>query len=153
VAYVDTSGLAKLLHAEAESAGLKDFLREYQRVVSSALARTELLRVAHRLQSAGRLDATGRLGAANAHGSANAHIAAAEQILDRISTVPVTANVLDRAGRLLPGSTLRSLDAIHLASALALPSLDAFVTYDACQADAAAILGLPVTAPTNGHGV
>lgn len=135
VAYVDTSGLAKLVRIEAESAALKDLLRLYGRIVTSGLARTELLRVANRLQAAGRLP------------SANAHIEAAEWILDRVSTVPVTADILDRAGRLLPKSNLRSLDAIHLAAALALPSLDVFVSYDARQAEAAADLGLQVIAP------
>jgi len=43
---------------------------------------------------------------------------------------------------------LRSLDAIHLASALTLgDELDAFVTYDARQADAARAAGLTVESP------
>ena len=43
---------------------------------------------------------------------------------------------------------LRTLDAIHLATALALvPDLDAFVTYDDRLAEAARALGLPVVRP------
>ena len=43
---------------------------------------------------------------------------------------------------------LRTLDAIHVASALALGSeLDAFVTYDDRMAEAARAIGLPVVRP------
>ena len=52
------------------------------------------------------------------------------------------------AAAVLPPVNLRSLDAIHLAFALALgDELDAFVTYDARLADAARANGLPVVAP------
>lgn len=45
-------------------------------------------------------------------------------------------------------ATLRSLDAIHLATALSLGAeLDAFVTYDARLADAARAAGITVVAP------
>lgn len=104
---------------------MPDILVAY--VDTSALACTELLRAADRL--------------------GHMHVQAAEIILATIAVVPVSPTILDRAGRLLPGSTLRSLDAIHLASALALPSVHAFVTYDVRQADAAAVLGLPAVAP------
>lgn len=51
------------------------------------------------------------------------------------------------AGDLAPFS-LRTLDAIHLASALARgPELDAFLTYDDRLAEAARSLGLPVVRP------
>ena len=127
VAYLDTSSLAKLVRTEPETAGLKSFLRNCPRVVSSAIAHTELLRVAHRLGAG--------------------HVATAEEIFDTLSIVPVSVSILDRAGRLVPGSALHSLDAIHLASALVLPTLDTFVTYDVRQAEVAATLGLPVAAP------
>ena len=43
---------------------------------------------------------------------------------------------------------LRTLDAIHLATAIALlPDLDAFVTYDDRLAEAARAIGLPVVRP------
>jgi predicted nucleic acid-binding protein len=45
-------------------------------------------------------------------------------------------------------AALRTLDAIHLATAMALaPGLDAFVTYDDRLAEAARALGLPVIRP------
>jgi predicted nucleic acid-binding protein len=60
----------------------------------------------------------------------------------------VSARIADQAAALTPAS-IRSLDAIHLASALELgPELAAFVTYDARLAEAAAAAGLPVVAPS-----
>jgi predicted nucleic acid-binding protein len=56
--------------------------------------------------------------------------------------------VLDQAATLAPGSVLRSLDAIHLATAQLLGSeLRSIVTYDARMAQAASGLGLSVAAP------
>jgi uncharacterized protein len=43
--------------------------------------------------------------------------------------------------------SVRSLDAIHVATALQIPGLTAFVAYDTRLADAAAVAGLPVEAP------
>ena len=56
--------------------------------------------------------------------------------------------VRDRAGTMMPGSSLRSLDAIHPASAEVLgPSLTAVVTYDRRMIEAAEQLGLRVVTP------
>ena len=48
---------------------------------------------------------------------------------------------------MLPGP-LRSLDALHLATARALPGLSAFVSYDRRLLLEAASAGLPVDVPT-----
>ncbi len=62
--------------------------------------------------------------------------------------VELDDQVLDRAGTMMPGSSLRSLDAIHLASAEVLgPSLTAVVTYDRRMIEAAEQLGLRVVTP------
>jgi hypothetical protein len=59
----------------------------------------------------------------------------------------VSSAVLTDAVRLAPAS-LRSLGAIHLASALLLrDELEAFVAYDECLLNAASALGLPVASP------
>jgi uncharacterized protein len=48
----------------------------------------------------------------------------------------------------LPGPRLRSLDALHLASALSLdPDLETFVSYDARLVTAAGAAGLAVAQP------
>ena len=60
-----------------------------------------------------------------------------EEVLEALVVLEMTPAMFDRAAGLQP-STLRTLDALHLAAALEtdLPSLD-FITYDARLADAA----------------
>ena len=68
-------------------------------------------------------------------------------VLDSVSTVGLTRQILDEAGRLAPPG-LRSLDAIHLAAALAFgDEVESFVTYDDRLALAATGAGLRVEAP------
>jgi predicted nucleic acid-binding protein len=128
--YVDTSALVKLVVAEPESAALRRWLRSPQRVlVTSDLARVELIRAVR---------------ASGAGDRAQAH---AGRVLARISTMPLSAGVLDRVGTLEP-VTMRTLDALHLASALTLADqLDALVTYGHRLADAATAAGVSVAAP------
>jgi len=74
-------------------------------------------------------------------------LGAAEALVGRLRLVRLDDELLDAAGREAPAS-LRTLDAIHLACALLLgDELDALVTYDARQADAARAAGLVVAAP------
>mgnify|MGYP002084621353 FL=1 len=59
----------------------------------------------------------------------------------------ITSDTFQRAGELDP-AVLRSLDALHLASALGLgDDLEGVVTYDVRMAEAAKALGLTVVAP------
>lgn len=70
-----------------------------------------------------------------------------EALLDRLMLIRLEATVLDAAGRMQPPA-LRSLDAIHVQSALVLgDQLEARVTYDARMAGAARGAGLRVMAP------
>lgn len=65
----------------------------------------------------------------------------------RFRVIELDAATIEAAATVPPVS-LKSLNAIHLATALVLqPELDAFVVYDRRLADAAAALGLPVSAP------
>ena len=69
-------------------------------------------------------------------------------VLRRVSLVACDEQVLTRAGT-VPPAMLRSLDAIHLATALLLaPEVELFVAYDARLADAARSAGLDVVAPS-----
>lgn len=71
----------------------------------------------------------------------------AEWLIARLGLVRLDARLLDDARRLGPPSQ-RTLDAIHIQSALLLgDELDAFITYDQRQADAARNAGLAVEAP------
>lgn len=127
VAYLDTSALAKLIVRERESTALRAALAGCAAMSSSALARVELRRLAR------------RRGAREA--------AQAERVLGELTLLAVTDAVLDRAAALEPHS-LRSLDAIHIASARELgDALGALVTYDRRMTEAAGDAGLRVLAP------
>jgi predicted nucleic acid-binding protein len=124
--YVDSSALVKLAVRESESRRLQQYLRR-RPLVASALARTE---VARALMPLG--DAAVRRG---------------QDVLARIELVRVNDRVLNAAGALAPAE-LRSLDAIHLATAALFgTTLRALVTYDQRMAIAARELGLRVFAP------
>lgn len=125
--YLDSSAIVKLVINEPESAALRRYLRRRRPLVSSALARTEVLRA---------LLPEGERG-----------IARAGAVLARIDLVRVNDRVLADAGTLLP-EDVRSLDAIHLATARQLESdLGHVVTYDERMLDAARLLGLSVASP------
>ena len=127
VLYLDTSALAKLVQDEAESATLKLFLAPSSEWSTSEIAIVELLRFANR----------------NGPGA----LAGARRVLDGVSLIAAARDLLDLAAILEPG-TLRSLDAIHLASALTLgDELEAVVTYDRRMQGAAESLGIRVEAP------
>jgi predicted nucleic acid-binding protein len=129
VIYLDTSAAAKLIHPEAESAALAVFLTERIAVplVSSALLYPELVRAVGRY----RPDLVGR----------------AVALTQRIMTVPLAHDIVMNAAT-IGTPLLRTLDALHLSTALTIGSeLTAFVTYDKRLADAASDLSLTVVAP------
>lgn len=69
-------------------------------------------------------------------------------VLAGIRLVGLGQGILRIAGMLEPAS-LRSLDAIHVASALALgDALEVFITYDGRQADVARAAGLTLDSPS-----
>jgi uncharacterized protein len=125
--YLDSSAIVKLAVREPESAALRRYLRRRQPLVASALVRTE---VARALLPAG-IDAVTR----------------GRAVLQRLDLVRVNDRLLNAAGVLEPAG-LRSLDAIHLATAAELGrDLRALVTYDDRMAAAARQLGYPIVQP------
>lgn len=73
-------------------------------------------------------------------------------IFARLALVELDADIANTAAA-TGGTRLRSIDAIHLASALRLGAdLEAFITYDTRQADAARELGFNVEAPGQVNG-
>jgi predicted nucleic acid-binding protein len=128
VAYLDSSAIVKTIVREPESPGLRRFLRRFPRHASSGLARAEILRAIRRAQP----DAIPR----------------AQDALRRLVLLELTDEMLTVAGMLEP-PTLRTLEAIHLASALRLGAqLEVLITYEQRMVSAAAALGLPVEAPS-----
>lgn len=126
--YLDSSAIVKLVVPESESEALRRQLAPTGDWISSALARVEVLRA---------------LGRRNLTEEA---VRDAERMLARIALVPLDDRVLGAASEVGPAS-LRSLDAIHLATALSLFSLDAFVTYDQRLFAAASSAGFRTIAP------
>jgi predicted nucleic acid-binding protein len=128
--YLDSAAIVKLVHAEAESQALRDWLDERAETgwTSSVLAEVESARAVARYAP----EAVVRL----------------HPVLDLIDLVELDAGIRILAQTVKP-PTVRSLDAIHLATALRIrPHLASFVTYDKRLADAARATGLSVDAPT-----
>ena len=96
IAYLDSSAIVKLVIRESESSALRRFLRAYAIRVSSELARVEVIR-AVRLQD---IEIRAR----------------ALAVLSRIRLLRIDDDVISAAATMNP-AVLRSLDAIHLASA------------------------------------
>jgi uncharacterized protein len=126
--YLDSSALVKLAVREPESVALLRYLRRRRPLVASALARTEVARA---------LLPLGTMAVQRGH-----------DVLARIDLVRINDRVLVAAGAMLP-LELRSLDAIHLATASQLGAdLARIVTYDDRMAEAARQLGMTVARPT-----
>lgn len=131
--YADASALVKLVFEEDESEGLRAFFSDAD-LVSSELVMTEIPRAVRR---------------ASAHNPALPRELMLQRVgalLDSIALRPLDRGLLMGAGAFTEPA-LRALDAIHVASAVDLYPLDAFVTYDERQAAAARLAGLRTMAP------
>jgi uncharacterized protein len=127
--YLDSSAAVKLVHAEAETQALRDWLDDRADIgwVSSVLVEVETYRALARYSPA----ALTRL----------------SQALDLIDLINLTPAIRARAQAVAP-VTIRSLGAIHLATALHIRGeLITFVAYDGRLAEAARAAGLPVQVP------
>ena len=128
--YLDSSALVKLVLPEPETEALFELTRLWPERVSSSLARVEVLRAVRR---AGEEDVVLRR---------------AEEVLARIGLIQIDTEILSAAARLEPRE-LRTLDAIHLATALSVgEQLGAMVAYDSRLAQAAERQEVPVLTPT-----
>ena len=124
--YVDTSAIAKLFIAETETRVLKKFLGE--NLVTSGISRLEVKRVIDRnpvlLEKAGI------------------------QVLDNFQFTEPDQTVFAIAESFRSMPYLRSLDAIHLATAIYIkPMISQYVTYDKQLARAAELMGFEVAVP------
>jgi len=127
--YLDSSALIKLVFQEQETDALEAFLRDRPVRVSSALARVEVMRAARTVND----------------NLVTRHAAA---LLGAVELIAPHTGLLADAVRLEP-LTLRSLDAVHLATAVALlPDIEGMVVYDRRLADAARRAGLTVWVPS-----
>lgn len=127
--YLDSAAVVKLVHAEPESQALRDWLDERAETgwISSVLVEIESFRALAR--------------------HVPAAVARLHPVLDQIELIDLSPRIRILAQTAQP-ATVRSLDAIHLGTALHARSLlTSFVTYDKRLLDAAAAAGLPALAP------
>jgi uncharacterized protein len=129
--YLDASAVAKLVADEPESAALRRWVGTHTRRLTSRITTVEVPRALRRKgPKSVRIDE-----------------AALDAAFQAMTIVELDQGVAHTASQLDPPA-LRSLDAVHPASALAArPELDGFVTYDVRLADAARTAGLEVVAP------
>lgn len=126
--YLDASALVKLVVAEPESEALSTFVGEWRDRITSRVSAVEVTRAVRREADPGMIER-------------------AAGLLDAVAFVELTAEITELAGTLEPPA-LRSLDAVHLASALSVArDVGPFVTYDVRLRDAASGAGLDVQAP------
>lgn len=124
--YLDTSAALKLVAVEQESAALAEAIETAgARLVGTRLLETEMRRAAHR--------------------APGLHQDQVTALLSTIDLYSLTDAVFRQAG-LMPGAALRSLDALHLAAAIAL-DVQAIVTYDQRLLQAANEVGVVALAP------
>jgi predicted nucleic acid-binding protein len=131
VIYLDSSAVVKMIRPEAESRDLVEWLnRRNEPAVTSVLAEVEVPRALRR--------------------SGPVYLAAMPGVLASISRVEMDASVRATAAAYVT-DTLRSLDAVHVATAEVLvasgKTVSAFVTYDRRQASAAEAVGIKVCVP------
>lgn len=124
---MDTSAFVKAPLGEPHAQALAAAADEWGMYASSALLRVEAVRACRR--------------------AGDDAVAAVSGALRRVVLIPVDDEVLEAAA-LLGDPGVRSLDAIHLATAMALgDDLGMVFTYDARLSEAALALGLPVSSP------
>ena len=126
--YIDTSALVKLVEVEDSSSALHRWIDDHHpELVSSDLLRTEFIRAVSRVRHVDPIDV--------------------EDALAAIDTLPAPTSLFDAAGE-IDDPSLRTLDALHLATAIGLgESCRGMITYDRRLAEAATAAGLEVIAP------
>lgn len=129
-AYFHSSAIVKLAHLEPESQALVDYLSvEEIEASTSVVAEVEVMRALHGLRT---------------------KAPEAVEAMRGFYLLGLDSEICHDASA-IGGATLRSLDAIHLATALAIDDDDLeFVTYDDRLADAARAEGLTVVQPGRG---
>ena len=127
--YLDSAAVVKLVHAEPETPALRAWLDERAETgwLSSVLVEIESFRAVARY--------------------APAAVTRLPPVLDQIDLIGLSPRIRLLAQTVRP-VTVRSLDAIHLGTALsARDNVTSFVTYDKRLLDAAITAGLPAESP------
>lgn len=125
--YVDSSALVKLVLPEAESSSMIEFTAKFDTLVTNTIGAIEFRRAVKRHYAQ--------------------QLWAVERVLAEMTILELSHEVR-RTAELLEPTILRTLDAIHLASALVIrEELEAFVAYDERLLEAARLAGIPTVSP------
>jgi uncharacterized protein len=126
--YLDTSAFVKLVITEPRTNELLAWIKtEQPTFVSSDLLAVEAIRAARRHSPEA--------------------LTAVRERLTAVTLIRLSSDICDRAGHMDP-RVMRSLDALHLATALALGSqMKSVVTYDARMVEACTLVGLEAISP------
>jgi predicted nucleic acid-binding protein len=129
ILYLDASAIVKVVVPEPESAALVRALASRPEQATSGLSLAEAPRALRRIRAT------------------SAVFRRARRALEQINIIRLDRDILEAAGA-FGSPELRTLDAVHLASALSLGAdLDAVVTYDRRLAHAAHAAGATILAP------
>jgi predicted nucleic acid-binding protein len=124
--YLDSSAILKIIFQEDESVALAKFITEP--AITSSISRVEVLRTVQRID--------------------HSRVQLAQSELAKINIVEPIPSILTIAENFSHEVTLRSLDAIHVATLIFLSTAtDGLITYDKLMAKNAEQLGLIVLAP------
>ena len=124
--YLDSSAILKIIFQEDESAALAKFITEP--AITSSISRVEVLRTVQRID--------------------HSRVQLAQSELAKINIVEPIPSILTIAENFSHEVTLRSLDAIHVATVIFLSTATrGLITYDKLMAKNAEQLGLKVLAP------
>ena len=120
--YVDSSAFVAAVAGEAGSRPMREILAGEHPAIASALLQIEAARALAGCSAAVR--------------------ARADDMLRTIDLVDIDRGIVDRAAQLAPGVRLRSLDAIHLATALSVPEPVTMITLDQRLKAASMLVGV-----------
>jgi predicted nucleic acid-binding protein len=126
--YLDSSAILKLIFQEDESAALVRAIKD--RCTTSSISRIEVARVVQRTNPE--------------------TLTLAKSELSKLILVPMSEGIIRIAESFADVATLKSIAAIHIASALLIQtSIEGLITYDLAMARNAKELGLMVKSPTS----
>lgn len=124
--YLDSSAILKLIIKEAESDSLRKFINT--KVITSAISRVEVIRTLSL--------------------NDESLIIAGQMVLEKFELMPLSRPILTIAENFSPQITLRSLDALQVASVIFLsPMVKSLITYDKNMIKNAKALGISVVSP------
>jgi predicted nucleic acid-binding protein len=127
IQYLDSSSVLKIIFREEHSVSLAKYLNGV--LISSDLLKVEVKRSLIN-RKYGELDAT-------------------QELFARCHYIPISSGIISAAQNLDFGIAIRSLDAIHLASAMCLFGLDfEIVTYDQRLIDVCKLAGVIAASPS-----